>query len=97
MYLRQRKPKLAEEQFREALRLNPVYHKARYNLAVALFYQKHYDKAAEAYFKARELDSEYVKRRDSCGKFQQALKEVTEKDGSSKEIGRLKQWFAPCY
>lgn len=97
VYLRQRKPKLAEEQFRDALRLKPDYSKAQYNLAVALFHQKQYDKAAEAYLKVRELDKEYVERRDRWENVQQAMKKMTEDDRSFGEIRRMKQWFAPSY
>jgi hypothetical protein len=57
--------------------------------------------AAKAYLKARELDSDYVERRNNGEKIEkkikQALEQVAEDDQSTRELQRMKQWFAPHY
>ena len=77
------------------------YAKAQYNLAVALFHQKRYADAAKAYFKARDLDKEYVNRRDNSEhtrkKLQAALEQAAEDEESSKELKRMQKWLAPNY
>jgi tetratricopeptide (TPR) repeat protein len=102
VYLKQKLPEQAESEFRQAVRLNPHYCKAQYNLAVALFHQKRYMDAGRAYMKARELDSEYVERRNSREdlekKIEKVLDEKVDKDDqSTQELKRLRQWFAPYY
>ena len=52
--------------------------------------------------KARELDSEYVERRNSREdlekKIEKVLDEKVDKDDqSTQELKRLRQWFAPYY
>ena len=89
----------AEKEFLQAVRLNPRYNKAQYNLAVALFNQKRYADAAKAYFKARDLDREYVNRRDNSEhtrkKLQAALEQAAEDEESSRELKRMQKWLAP--
>ena len=101
VYLHTKRPEQAEKEFRQALNLNPSYCKAQYNLAVALFRQGRHKESLSAYLKAREMESDYVARRDKHGKtkenMQQALKEIGENDGSTRKLKRLKQWFAPYY
>lgn len=101
LYLQQGQPEQGEKEFRQAIRLNPSYTKAQYNLAVALFRQRSYAKAAKAYLKAREMDSDYVDRRDNREKTQekikQALEQVAKEDESTKKMKRMRQWFAPHY
>ena len=102
VYLKQKLPDQAEREFRQAVRLNPHYCKAQYNLAVALFQQNRYMDAGKAYLKARELDSDYVERRnnreDIEKKIEKALeKKVDEDDQSTQELKRMRQWFAPYY
>ena len=58
--------------------------------------------AGKAYLKARELDSDYVERRnnreDIEKKIEKALeKKVDKDDQSTQELKRIKQWFAPYY
>ena len=101
VYLKQDRPEKAEEEFRQAVKLKPDYSKAQYNLAVALFHQRRYLDAAKAYSKARELDSDYVERRDNRektkAKIEKALEQVAGDDKSTKELQRMRQWFAPHY
>jgi Flp pilus assembly protein TadD len=102
VYLKQRLPDQAEREFRQAVRLNPHYCKAQYNLAVALFHQKRYMDAGKAYLKARELDSDYVERRNNRENIEKKLekaleKKVDEDDQSTQELKRMRQWFAPYY
>lgn len=101
VFLKQGLPEQAEKEFRQAVRLHPQYCKAQYNLAVALFHQKRYMDAAKAYLKARELDSDYVERRNDREniekKIKEALGEATEDDQSTRELKRMRQWFAPYY
>ena len=102
VYLKQELPDQAEREFRQAVRLNPHYCKAQYNLAVALFQQNRYMDAGKAYLKARELDRDYVERRnnreDIEKKIEKALeKKVDKDDQSTQELKRIKQWFAPYY
>lgn len=101
VYLRQGLPGQAEKEFRQAVRLDPHYCKAQYNLAVALFHQKRYMDAGRAYLKARELDSDYVERRNNREnmerKIEEALKKEVEDDQSTRDLKRMRQWFAPHY
>jgi len=101
VYLKQGLSGQAEKEFRQAIRLNPHYCKAQYNLAVALFHQKRYMDAGKAYLKARELDSDYVERRNNREnmerKIEKALEKVDEDDQSTQELKRMRQWFAPYY
>lgn len=101
LYLQQGRPEQAEKEFRQAVKLNPRYSKAQYNLAVALFRQRLYAKAAKAYLEAREMDSDYVDRRDNREntneKIKQALEQVAKDDKSTQELKRMRQWFAPHY
>jgi len=101
VYLKQGRPEKAEEEFRQAVKLKPNYSKAQYNLAVAMFHQRRYLDAAKAYSKARELDSDYVERRDNREKtkekIEKALEQVAGDDKSTKELQRMRQWFAPHY
>ena len=101
VYLKQGCPEKAEEEFRQAVKLKPDYSKAQYNLAVAMFHQRRYLDAAKAYRKARELDSDYVERRDdrekTKEKIEKALEQVAGDDKSTKELQRMRQWFAPNY
>ena len=68
---------------------------------MALFHQKRYMDAAKAYLKARELDRDYVEQRNDREKIEkkieQALKQVAEDDQSTRELQRMRQWFAPYY
>ena len=101
VYLKQGRPEKAEKEFRQAVKLKPNYSKAQYNLAVAMFHQRRYLDAAKAYCKARELDSDYVERRDNREKtkekIEKALEQVAGDDKSTKELQRMRQWFAPHY
>ena len=101
VYLHRGRPEKAEKEFRQALSLSPSYCKAQYNLAVALFRQRLYSKAAKAYLKAREMDGAYVERRNNQERIQeeikQTLRQAGEDDSYSRELKRLKQWFAPYY
>jgi Flp pilus assembly protein TadD len=101
LYLQQGQSEQAEKEFREAIKLNPLYCKAQYNLAVAFFRQRRYAEAAKAYLKAREIDSEYVDRRDNREntqeKIERALEQVAKDDKSTQELKRMRQWFAPHY
>ena len=99
VYLKQDRPEEAEKEFLQAVRLNPQYSKAQYNLAVALFHQKRYADAAKAYLKARDIDREYVDRRDNNEntrkKLQATLEQAAEDEESSKELKRMQKWLAP--
>ena len=99
VYLKQGHSERAEGEFRQAVKLKPHYSKAQYNLAVALFRQRRYMGAAKAYVKARELDSDYVERRDNREntkeKIDKALEQAAGDDKSTKELQRMKQWLAP--
>jgi len=101
VYLKQGLSGRAEEEFRQAIRLNPHYCKAQYNLAVALFHQKRYMDAGKAYLKARELDSDYVERRNNREnierKIEKALEKADEDDQSTQELKRMRPWLAPYY
>ena len=102
VYLKQKLPQQAEREFRQAVRLNPHYCKAQYNLAVALFHQKRYMDAGKAYLKARDLDSEYVERRNGRENLEKKIEKVldekaNENDQSTQELKRMKRWFAPYY
>jgi acetyl-CoA carboxylase carboxyltransferase component len=70
-------------------------------LAVALFHQKRYADAAKAYFKARDLDREYVDRRDNSEhtrkKLRSALEQAAEDEESTKELKRMQKWLSPNY
>jgi Flp pilus assembly protein TadD len=101
VYLKQGLSGQAEKEFRQAIKLNPHYCKAQYNLAVALFHQKRYMDSGKAYLKARELDRDYVERRNNREnidrKIEKALEKVDEEDKSTQELKRMRQWFAPYY
>jgi hypothetical protein len=68
---------------------------------VALFHQKRYADAAKAYFKTRDLDREYVNKRDNSEntqkKLQSALEQAAKDEESSKELKRMQKWLAPNY
>jgi hypothetical protein len=57
--------------------------------------------AGKAYLKARELDSDYVERRNNREnmerKIEEALEQVNGDDQSTQELKRMRQWFAPYY
>jgi Flp pilus assembly protein TadD len=101
VYLKQGLSGQAEKEFRQAIRINPHYCKAQYNLAVALFHQRRYMDAGTAYLKAREIDSDYVEHRNNREKMEKkiekALEKVDEKDQSTQELKRMRQWLAPSY
>ena len=101
IYLRRGRPEPAEKEFLQALKLKPGYCKAQYNLAVALFHQRRFGQAAKAYLEAREMDSDYVDRRDNRKeipeKAKQTLKQAGEDYGSTRELKRLREWFALYY
>ena len=102
VYLKKKSPEEAEREFRQAVRLNPHYCKAQYNLAVALFHQRRYMDAGKAYLKARDLDSEYVERRNDRENLEKKIDKVlddkvNENDQSTRELKQMRQWFAPYY
>ena len=101
VYLKQGHSERAEGEFRQAVKLKPNYSKAQYNLAVALFHQRRYMDAARAYGKARELDNDYVERRDNREntkeKIEKALEQAAGDDKSTQELQRMKKWLAPHY
>ena len=85
-YLRLKEYGKAEEAFSKALKIDPNFIKAAYNLSVSLYRQKKYYAAYKAYQKAKKIDAAYVKKRFNESHAREELHEELGKDPNNESL-----------